>query len=88
MYQQQCVTTAMMNMNCPQYVVGQPIYYTTQQTVPVRKDKKRFFTLQQSDQPSELAEDNPLSACRQIQLTTFICRNIRTCGPIFEKMVN
>ncbi|MEW8548792.1 MAG: endonuclease/exonuclease/phosphatase family protein, partial [Candidatus Thiodiazotropha sp.] len=29
-----------------------------------------------------------MSARKHIQLTTFNCKNIRTCGPVFEKMAN
>lgn len=29
--------------------------------------------------------DTPLPACEQLKLTTFNCKNIRTCGPVFNE---
>ena len=70
------------NASLTENVTGQPLFYQTPSTV---SRKKRFFTAEQPDKSSELTKDHTLLDYKQLNVTTFNCKNIRACGPIFEK---
>ena len=65
-------------------LIDQVLYYQTSSNDS--RKKKPFFTAQQPDKSRELTNVKPLPVCGQLKVTTFNCKNIRTCGPIFEKL--
>ena len=48
------------------------------------KETQTLFTTEQPHQPSAITKDEVSVKYRHLCLTTFNCKNIQTCGPIFE----
>ena len=72
-------------METAKYVTGQPVFHHEKTT---ERKKKAFFTAKQPDKPCELVLAEPSSACKQLRLTTYNCKNIRTCSPILLSYKN
>ena len=49
-------------------------------------ERRSLFTAKQPDKPCELVLAEPSSACKQLRLTTYNCKNIRIYSPIFTQL--